>query len=159
MDQASSKSPHAVLFVQPAGVIWANKQPMVRLGYAADCFRVRMILVRVSGDKYIEVQIFRFDKDRQLSIHAEWRRWIADGAAIAQIEIDPDQLANGILQDESVLAHEPDSEAAFRYTVVADGLHIIPAGHQLRDHELYRLGTVERIVACKTIRITGAEQI
>jgi len=50
-----------------------------------------MVLMRMGRNEYIDIEIFRLNKDRQLAIATKWEMCEAFRAAIAKVKIDSNE--------------------------------------------------------------------
>ncbi len=83
-----------------------------------------MVGMRMSGNEDVNIQIFRLDEDWELPITSIEGLIGRGGAAIGEIEIDADEQAGWIFENETVLPKKPDCKSIARHPEFADAAHV-----------------------------------
>ena len=114
-------------------------------------FRIGVIIVGMGGEKDVKVQIFRLNEYGKLTIETKWQSCESFGAAVGEVQVDPDERACACFEHETVLAEEPDYERSRRNLEFADGSHVIPAWDERGQNQLNGNRAVVRIVTSKVV--------
>jgi hypothetical protein len=77
----------------------------------------------MSGDEYINVQIFGFYKNRQLTIHAKRQMCKRACAAVREVQVNSYHRPPSELENESILTEVPNRERIRRRVEVSDAIH------------------------------------
>src|SRR5271166_4287598 len=111
-----------------------------------------MILVRMRGDEYVDIQILGIDENRQLPIQPIRQVRIRGRTAVREVQIDTNERTGVIFQNEPILPQIPDRERIRWWLVFSNTLHKVLAFHQLGNHILDGSSAVIGIVLAEYIR-------